>query len=763
MYCSASESRTEDGDGRRHSSESSERRLETRRKIEEQRSDACPKWKRDLVRRHFGLEPLPEEENRGDDRRRQAGSHALAGINESEIAGGWKRWYHEQQDDVDDRGSRQLGARRKEKQPSKEQEIPEIRWRTTDGREQREPSDGMRKQRIWMTEDRQITSEDSRQTGEVGRVNKEGEEVERKRKDVLGENGEIGERSDVDEEPSDGRDRTDERTQRRREEREREQKAWTAEWMQRNQEIMRRRREQWRTIAEGRDERETGDEITGGTERTMMIKRSDKEIQRTETNGMTGENGRKVEGEDEHQMSRETKWIWDNMRSDGQGRDIDAWLKRLGKEISDERNRLYRLQKEEAEREEEMGAAERTKRETLNGMRKNTEAHQRERKSEKSTNDEKDENNNGRDTPNTHETTRRLKIDRSKPFSFFPEDEVEDDGTRERTQRQKSRATEEGQRLADTPEMTKAIKTLERNPTGGNGETRNRNEPQEQGGGEQPKREPDPLRRWTGGTTRRPKLDGNKPLSSIPGEETGDNGTWEGAQRQRGQATEEAVEERQRLLEPSAGEEKDRKREREVCRYFTNNTCKFGRNCEYSHPQDKMQFCHDFQNSFCKRKACKFIHVSSDVEIQFRKTGNLPIEAEDQIIRRGIVFNPTGDDNGNSKVSETRERREAKPSDDVRFCHDYQNAHCSRDPCKFIHAGPDAEWRYKETGYLSQKAREQAIEKGMMKEHLIDTEQNESEGRRGHGGSTRPSDSDEISGRRSESRGRRQTKEEKRN
>ena len=168
MYCSASESRTEGGERRRYSNEPSERRPGTRGEIEGQRSDACPKWKRDLVRRHFGLEPLPEEENRGGDRERQAGNHALAGINESEIAGGWKRWYHEQQNDVDDRCVRQLGARKKEKRPSREQEIPKIRGRTTDGRKQREPSDGMEERKIWMADDRQTTDGDSRQTGEIG-------------------------------------------------------------------------------------------------------------------------------------------------------------------------------------------------------------------------------------------------------------------------------------------------------------------------------------------------------------------------------------------------------------------------------------------------------------------------------------------------------------------------------------------------------------------------------------------------------------------
>ena len=317
--------------------------------------------------------------------------------------------------------------------------------------------------------------------------------------------------------------------------------------------------------------------------------------------------------------------------------------------------------------------------------------------------------------------------------------------------------------MMDTSETTRVIKTIERNPTGENEETRDRNEPRKQGGGEQLKQEPDSLWRRTRGTTRRPKPDENKPFSSFPGREMEDGGTRESAQRQRGQATERVVEEGRRVMESSAKEGENREKEKEVCRYFMNNTCRYGRNCEYSHPQDKMQFCHDFQNSFCKRKACKFVHISSDVEIQFRKTGNLPTEAEEQILRRGIVFNPTGDNNGNLRAGETREKREAKPSDNVRFCHDYQNAHCSRNPCKFIHASPDVEWRYKETGHLSRKAREQAIEKGMIKGHSVDTEQSESEDGQEHDKSIRPSDGGGISGRGSESRGKRQTEEERRN
>ena len=58
--------------------------------------------------------------------------------------------------------------------------------------------------------------------------------------------------------------------------------------------------------------------------------------------------------------------------------------------------------------------------------------------------------------------------------------------------------------------------------------------------------------------------------------------------------------------------------------------------CKYSHPadrvdpgvggtklQDKMEFCHDFQNGRCSRSLCKFIHCTSDVEAEFKKSGSL--------------------------------------------------------------------------------------------------------------------------------------------
>lgn len=35
-------------------------------------------------------------------------------------------------------------------------------------------------------------------------------------------------------------------------------------------------------------------------------------------------------------------------------------------------------------------------------------------------------------------------------------------------------------------------------------------------------------------------------------------------------------------------------------------------------------FCHDFQNSTCRRPNCKFLHYTKEEEEMFRRTGYLP-------------------------------------------------------------------------------------------------------------------------------------------
>ena len=81
-----------------------------------------------------------------------------------------------------------------------------------------------------------------------------------------------------------------------------------------------------------------------------------------------------------------------------------------------------------------------------------------------------------------------------------------------------------------------------------------------------------------------------------------------------------------------------------VCRDFLRNVCRRGDRCKFSHPggdgasdgggqgggaklQDKMEFCHDFQNNRCNRTQCKFIHCPADVETEFNKSGWQPLSS----------------------------------------------------------------------------------------------------------------------------------------
>ena len=89
--------------------------------------------------------------------------------------------------------------------------------------------------------------------------------------------------------------------------------------------------------------------------------------------------------------------------------------------------------------------------------------------------------------------------------------------------------------------------------------------------------------------------------------------------------------------------------------------------CKYAHPsdvasegaaklQDKMEFCHDFQNGRCHRTNCKFIHCNGEVEQEFKSSGlsvcvchiksifkvpkfvgYLPPSVRDQVINKGVA------------------------------------------------------------------------------------------------------------------------------
>ncbi|TGZ67936.1 hypothetical protein CRM22_004516 [Opisthorchis felineus] len=111
-----------------------------------------------------------------------------------------------------------------------------------------------------------------------------------------------------------------------------------------------------------------------------------------------------------------------------------------------------------------------------------------------------------------------------------------------------------------------------------------------------------------------------------------------------------------------------------ICRDYLRNVCKRGRRCKFWHPPqmecDKIRrseriFCHDYQNSICRRPACKFLHYSREDEEIFRLTGLLPNELDQ---------NHDGS-NPNSTVEEMPP-----------VCKDYLNGICSRGPaCKYRH------------------------------------------------------------------------------
>lgn len=72
----------------------------------------------------------------------------------------------------------------------------------------------------------------------------------------------------------------------------------------------------------------------------------------------------------------------------------------------------------------------------------------------------------------------------------------------------------------------------------------------------------------------------------------------------------------------------------DICRDFLRNVCKRGKRCKYRHPGEQeandfkkiseYTFCHDFQNSGCRRSNCKFLHCTREEEEHARNTGELP-------------------------------------------------------------------------------------------------------------------------------------------
>jgi len=119
----------------------------------------------------------------------------------------------------------------------------------------------------------------------------------------------------------------------------------------------------------------------------------------------------------------------------------------------------------------------------------------------------------------------------------------------------------------------------------------------------------------------------------------------------------------------------------DICRDYLRNVCRRGDRCKFTHPaqtdqaatneaklQDKIEFCHDFQNGKCDRYACKFLHTNADVEREFKNSGYLPPSVRDQVLNKGIAVDFPATTGG------------------VPICKDFLKGTCFRqDRCKFRH------------------------------------------------------------------------------
>ncbi|KAL1116652.1 hypothetical protein AAG570_005124 [Ranatra chinensis] len=111
------------------------------------------------------------------------------------------------------------------------------------------------------------------------------------------------------------------------------------------------------------------------------------------------------------------------------------------------------------------------------------------------------------------------------------------------------------------------------------------------------------------------------------------------------------------------GREEEGDVDRPICRDFLRKICSRGDSCKYYHPENKLVFCHDYQNGKCKRNDCIFIHCSRDDEYHYNQFGQLP----PHLTELPQVNNHLAD------------------LSDVPLCKDYQKGECVRAVCKFRH------------------------------------------------------------------------------
>jgi hypothetical protein len=118
----------------------------------------------------------------------------------------------------------------------------------------------------------------------------------------------------------------------------------------------------------------------------------------------------------------------------------------------------------------------------------------------------------------------------------------------------------------------------------------------------------------------------------------------------------------------------------DICRDFLRNVCKRGKRCKYRHPdnfearvlgkQQEYTFCHDFQNTGCRRQNCKFIHCTREEEEYYKQTGQLPVRLQ-QAAALGLGVQP-------SELPVLK--------GEVPICKDYLKGECRRaGKCKYRH------------------------------------------------------------------------------
>ncbi|KAK2717112.1 zinc finger CCCH domain-containing protein 10-like [Artemia franciscana] len=130
----------------------------------------------------------------------------------------------------------------------------------------------------------------------------------------------------------------------------------------------------------------------------------------------------------------------------------------------------------------------------------------------------------------------------------------------------------------------------------------------------------------------------------------------------------------------NTNEEKDSMKWKEdsLCRDFLRNSCQRGERCKFVHAfgdlkKDlsikELQFCHDFQNTGCPRRLCKFVHCTIEEEQQYLDKGMLPSHVIQSFIQRGIIPDAIVTEPGETPI-----------------CKDFLKNDCFRgDKCKFRH------------------------------------------------------------------------------